>query len=83
LGDKLLYLRVGCHGELLNGTTEFAEARRKIIQRGKPPALPGRHPEFDSSRKMKNLEDVNRSKFKVKEVLHEQHPKFSPYAVGM
>jgi hypothetical protein len=50
---------------------------------GNPPALPGRHPKFDSSRKMKNLEDVNRSKFKVKEVLHERRTEFSPHAMGV
>jgi hypothetical protein len=38
---------------------------------GKPPAMPGRHPQFDKSRKMQNLVGVNRSKFNVKEVLHE------------
>jgi hypothetical protein len=32
---------------------------------------------------MQNLIGVNRSKFNVKEVLHEQHPKFSPYEVGL
>jgi hypothetical protein len=45
--------------------------------------LPGRHPKFDSSGKMKNLEDVNRSKFKVKEVLHDRRTEFSPHAMGV
>lgn len=58
-------------------------SRPIISNMGNPPALPGRHAKFDSDGKMKNLEDVNRSKFKVQEVLHERHTKFSPHALGM
>jgi hypothetical protein len=54
-----------------------------IIQMGKPPAVPGRHAQFDKSGKMQNLIGVSRSKFNVNEALHEQRSKFSPHEVGM
>jgi hypothetical protein len=54
-----------------------------MINRSKPPALPGRHSEFDNSGKVRKPRTGELLKAHSKEAFNEKYPKVKPYDMGL